>query len=75
MSTNDPLMRAWSDRIRATRTRLGLSQPDLGRRIGVTKKTVSEWERGIRFPSAESRRRLMRLFVDEEEEGEEDAAA
>lgn len=38
----------------ALREALGLTQKELGERIGVNKMTVSRWERGALRPSAES---------------------
>jgi len=38
----------------ALREALGLTQKELGERIGVDKMTVSRWERGALRPSAES---------------------
>lgn len=35
----------------ATRTALGLSQPELASLIGVHQLTVSKWERGVLVPS------------------------
>ena len=33
--------------IRSERIRLGLSQRELGRKLSVTDKAVSKWERGV----------------------------
>lgn len=37
--------------IASERVRMGLSQEELGRKIGVERKTVSEWERGLYLPA------------------------
>ena len=38
--------------IKATRKRLGLTQPQLGQLLGVHWVTVSKWERGLLAPDA-----------------------
>lgn len=43
------------------REALGLTQAELGERIGVDKLTVSRWERGALRPSAESLAKLEKL--------------
>ena len=35
------------------RTRMGLSQKELGQMVGVTNRAVSKWENGLTFPSTE----------------------
>jgi DNA-binding transcriptional regulator YiaG len=47
--------------ILALREALGLTQQELGQRVGVDKLTVSRWERGQVHPSAGSVRRLMAM--------------
>lgn len=37
--------------LRDARIRQGLSQEDLGRKIGIGKTSVCEWEAGKRFPA------------------------
>jgi DNA-binding transcriptional regulator YiaG len=37
--------------VRATRERLGASQAVLGKFLGVTAKSVSQWERGVTAPN------------------------
>ena len=39
------------DYIRNMRKQLGLSQEQLARRVGVSQVTISEWERGVAYPS------------------------
>ena len=38
-------------RIRKAREDAGLSQGDLGKRIGASRSSVSQWERGKAYPS------------------------
>ena len=39
--------------IRAARVNVGLSQEESANRIGVSKKTLGNWENGITFPPAD----------------------
>lgn len=48
--------------ILAHRKRLGISQRELGMRLGTDGMTVSRWERGANEPSTESLRGLAREF-------------
>lgn len=43
---------AIGDHLREERVRLGLSQDELGEIGGVTRRTVTAWERGDQFPNA-----------------------
>lgn len=38
-----------------TRIRVGLSQPEFARRLGVSVRTLQEWEQGRRAPSGPAR--------------------
>ncbi len=38
-------------KVRSVRRRLGLTQEDLARRLGVARATVTRWENGTRRPS------------------------
>lgn len=54
--------------IAAHRKQLGLSQDELGRRIGVTRQAVSRWESGTALPSVDNMVELSRaleISVDE----------
>lgn len=44
--------------IRRARLKRGLSQDDLGRRLGVTKAAVSKWEGGRSHPGIEKAKQL-----------------
>ena len=52
LSASDPLL--IGDRIREARKKVGLSQVDLAKRVGVTQPAVANWESGVHDP-----RRLM----------------
>lgn len=43
----------FADVLRELRTKKGLSQEELGNKIGVKKSTISMWENGAREPSLE----------------------
>lgn len=51
------------ENIKAHRDRLGMTQEELGSKIGVTKMTVSQWERGMMSPKVEKIRRLADIFM------------
>jgi len=55
MSRNLP---GWSQQIKAFRRSAGLTQIGLASKLGITKKTVAEWEQGRQEPSA---RRYVQL--------------
>src|SRR5690242_14955217 len=42
----------WANQIERLRTRLGLSQMELAKKVGVSAMAISRWERGINEPSA-----------------------
>jgi transcriptional regulator with XRE-family HTH domain len=48
----------------ALRDALGMTQQELGRRIGRSKLTVSRWERGTLRPSREALAKLHALAAD-----------
>jgi len=56
--------------VKTIRTRLGLSQAELGRILGAHAMTVSKWERGVLKPS-EHQSRLLRAFRGAVERGVE----
>ena len=49
---------SWSQQIKAVRRNPGLTQTGLASKLGITKKTVGEWEQGRQEPSA---RRYVQL--------------
>lgn len=55
-------MATFSTRIKEERTKKGLSQPQLVEDIGLTKQTISLWERGVRRPDFETMEKLADYF-------------
>lgn len=51
-----------NERIKARRKELKLSQEALGKRVGVTKATVSQWENGITSPAGENMHKLCKAL-------------
>jgi transcriptional regulator with XRE-family HTH domain len=49
-----------SDLLRQARSRAGLTQAELGRRIGRPQSQIARWENGMVEPSLETLRRLVR---------------
>lgn len=71
-----------TDKLTALRVERGLTQAELARAVGVSRQTVSRWERGFIVPSAANLISLSRLYgvpLDElmngEPDGEEETAA
>ena len=56
---------SWCQQLKAFRRSTGLSQTGLASKLGITKKTVAEWEQGRQEPSA---RRYVQLAKMAEEE-------
>ncbi|MBO4837885.1 MAG: helix-turn-helix domain-containing protein [Lachnospiraceae bacterium] len=54
-----------SNNIRKLRTEQGMSQAQLAERIGVTRQTVSSWERGTSFPDLGMLEKLSEAFETE----------
>lgn len=48
--------------IRKYRLQLGLTQRELAKLVGTRPATISEWERGLTFPSAELVLRLAKVL-------------
>ncbi len=48
--------------IKQLRETLGLSQEELGERIGVDKRTIGSWERGVNFPTKKHAGSLQAIF-------------
>lgn len=59
--------------IKALREALGLSQQELGVRLGLAAITVSRWERGIAYPSREALRGLEELRRESSKPAKEEA--
>jgi len=54
------------ERVAALRRRLGLTQAEFARRLGVRQQTVSEWETGLHRPRGASVT-LLRILAEEAE--------
>ena len=55
-------MATFPTRIKEERTKKGLSQPQLAEDIGLTKQTISLWERGVRRPDFETMEKIADYF-------------
>jgi putative transcriptional regulator len=64
---------AWDKRIAAARQKLGLSQSEFARLLGISVRTLHHWEHGSRTPSGAARV-LLRLVVRHPEALLEEAA-
>lgn len=53
---------AFSDNLTAYRKQAGLSQEQLGERVGVSRQTVSKWEQGLTTPELDKLIALSRVF-------------
>lgn len=51
-----------SKKIYEHRTRMNLSQKELGEKVGVSNRAVSKWENGLSFPSTETCYKLADIF-------------
>lgn len=51
-----------TDRLKALRQKSNLTQKELGEKIGLTNKTISNYEKGDRQPNNEALLELARLF-------------
>ena len=55
-------MATFATRLKELRGKSGLSQPQLAQEIGVTKQTISLWERGPRRPDFQTMENLADFF-------------
>ena len=55
-------MATFAKRVKEQRIKKGLSQPQLAEDIGLTKQTISLWERGVRRPDFETMNKLAQYF-------------
>ncbi len=62
MTTQHLLWSGFGDRVKRRREELGLSQPQLARRIDVSDKTISRWETGQDAPTPERLDRLAKAL-------------
>ena len=54
--------RAYADKVKLTRTRLNMDQPDFAAMLKVHRRTVQDWERGLYLPSPDKRDRIDDLY-------------
>src|SRR5438445_13034230 len=54
---------AFGQRILTLRTHIGLTQAGLAKRLGVSRRAVTEWEGGLSYPKAEHLQELIALGV------------
>lgn len=59
---SDPVRRTLGERIKAHRTRCGMSQELLAEKLGVSRQAVSKWETGTAEPSTSNLLALARAF-------------
>ena len=65
MTEENPESRNWNaDAVRELRSRMGLTQRQMARRLGVRQQTVSEWETGLYAPRGASVT-LLRMVSEE----------
>ncbi len=57
---------SWSQQLKAFRRCAGLTQTGLASKLGITKKTVAEWEQGRQEPSARRYVQLARMAKGEQ---------
>ena len=55
-------MASFSERVRELRQENSWSQPQLAERLGLTKQSISLWERGIKKPEPETFEKMCELF-------------
>jgi transcriptional regulator with XRE-family HTH domain len=58
-------MRNGPIKIRAIRLKLGFTQEDLARKLGLVLSTVSKWEQGVTNPSRLAREKLEKFLKKE----------
>ena len=52
----------FAERIKRYRTAIGISQLELGERLGVSNRAVSKWERGEAYPTIDTLGAMAKLF-------------
>ena len=57
---------SWSQQIKAFRRNVGLTQTGLASKLGITKKTVAEWEQGRQEPGPPRYIQLAKLAEGEQ---------
>ena len=51
-----------SQKIKLLRIKHGLSQLELGQKLGISNRAISKWEKGISMPSSDNIYRLSKIF-------------
>ncbi len=57
---------SWSQQIKTFRRSVGLSQTGLASKLGITKKTVAEWEQGRQEPGPRRYIQLAKMAAGEQ---------
>ncbi len=52
----------FNEKIKALRTRKGMSQESLAQQLHVVRQTISKWEKGLSVPDTDMLRRMAELF-------------
>lgn len=58
----DELLKKFSRNLKKERKRLGLRQKDLAEKIGVTVKTIQNYEKGLTLPSLKLMEKIALVF-------------
>lgn len=61
----DRILRLWGKNIRAARGRLGMTGSELAAKVGVSRATVSRWERG-HFAPTRAKQATIATIVDDD---------
>lgn len=62
MKTTSDYLKTTGDRIKNCRNELGLTQEALGKKVHVTKQSVSKWEKNIYIPEPPTLKTLANIF-------------
>lgn len=52
----------FSDRLREARTQKGLTQAEIAEKLGITRTTIINWEKGVTTPDREEVEKLSKAF-------------
>ncbi len=58
-----PLPKTLAEHLRKRRVEMGLTQPELGRLLGVSRALISHWEYGISSPKQKQHRAALTAFL------------
>lgn len=62
LASNSEYMKKFGEKLRTLRQQRGLSQNQLGDRLGVTRNYISRMERGEKIPNVAMLLKIARLF-------------